>query len=255
MNLSNQQEILKTLLYSDIFQYPLTENELWRFAGAKMNKDACHHALRNLTHLITKEGKYYYLTDRRGMVKKREERVKESERKVRFAKESVSLLRLVPSVVFIGISGSVAMKNCKKDDDIDLFIIARKNIVWFTRLCVLLLLQLTGKRRRRYDKTAANQICVNMFMSENALIFSRDRHSLYTAHEVIRMIPIFERGNVYNKFLHANSWVKEYLPNSLDTKRLRYKDTKREGEKSLNILISQYLNLLEPLAKAVQLWY
>ncbi len=220
-----------------------------------MDKDTYMQALNNLKPLITREGSYYYLTGRHGMVRKREERTKESEKKVRSAKESISFISLIPSVIFIGISGSVAMRNCKKEDDIDLFIIARKNTVWFTRLCILFLLQLTGKRRKRQDTTGTNQLCVNMLMSEHALTLSWERHSLYTAHEVTRMIPIFERDNMYKRFLRANRWVRRYLPNSLDTKRLRYKDTKREGEKSLNILISQYLNLLEPLAKAVQLWY
>lgn len=255
MDLSHQKEILKTLLYSDIFHYPLTIDELWRFTGGKMDKDTYMQALNNLKPLITREGSYYYLTGRHGMVRKREERTKESERKVRSAKESISFLSLIPSVIFIGISGSVAMRNCKKEDDIDLFIIARKNTVWFTRLCILFLLQLTGKRRKRHDTTGMNQMCVNMLMSEHALTLSWERHSLYTAHEVTRMIPIFERDNMYKRFLRANRWVRRYLPNCLDPRILGYKDIKTKNDKGLSILVSQYLHIFEPLAKATQLWY
>lgn len=252
---SHQREILKTLLYSDIFHYPLTIDELWRFTGGKMDKDTYMQALNNLKPLITREGSYYYLTGRHGMVRKREERTKESEKKIHAIKKSISLLSLIPTVVFIGVSGSVAMRNCKKEDDIDLFIIARKNTVWLSRLCILFLLQLTGKRRKRHDTTGMNQLCVNMLMSEHALTLSVSRHSLYTAHEVVRMMPVFERDDIYRRFLSANSWVKQYMPNSIGIKKLRNKEIEERKPQLLNYFITPLLSFFEPLAKWLQLWY
>ena len=38
-------------------------------------------------------------------------------------------------------------------------------------------------------------------------------HDLFTAHEIIQLIPIFERDNAYNKFIKANSWINSVFPN------------------------------------------
>jgi len=255
MNSSHQQEILKTLLYSDIFDYPLTEDELWRFTGEKMDKNTCREALDSLPPLIAKEGNYYYFTGRRGIIRKREKRAKESDKKIIYAKKTIALLSFIPTVVFIGISGSVAMSNCKKEDDIDLFIISRKNTVWFTRLCILLLLQLIGERRRRYDTRGTNQMCVNMFLSENALMLSKYRQNLYTAHEVARMIPMFERDNMHSRFLSANRWVKRFMPNSSAIKKLSNKAIKERKPQLLNYFLTPLFSFSEPIAKAIQLWY
>jgi hypothetical protein len=37
---------------------------------------------------------------------------------------------------------------------------------------------------------------------------------LYTAHEVLQAKPIFDRGDIYAKFILANSWTSRYLANA-----------------------------------------
>ncbi len=249
--------ILTTLLYSDIFDFPLTKRELWLYlcGHSLLSKPDFERALPTLPSFIRQQDGYFFLCNRGDLVALRKQREKESSFKLRLASQIARFIFSIPTILLIGVSGSVAMKNSRKDDDIDFFIIVRKNTLWLTRLLVVFLLMVTGKLRRRDESGRANTFCINMFMDEQSLSLSSTRRNLYTAHEVVRMVPLYERDHIYKRFLIANKWVGRYLPNSLDTKILRYKDTKREGKKSLNILISQYLNLLEPLAKAVQLWY
>jgi len=51
-----------------------------------------------------------------------------------------------------------------------------------------------------------------MFVSEPAL--PESERDLFSAHEVLQMEPVFDRGNTYKKFLLANKWVKTFLPNA-----------------------------------------
>lgn len=97
-----------------------------------------------------------------------------------------------------------------------------------------------------------------MFLDEQHLSLPAQERDLYTAHEVVQMRPLWERDKIYEKFLQANEWVREYLPNATeeDTRILGYKDTKRKrGKKFLSILVSQYLNICERSAWRLQLWY
>jgi len=43
-----------------------------------------------------------------------------------------------------------------------------------------------------------------MLMAENALALPQNKQNLYTAHEVIQLLPIYNKDNTYAKFLRAN---------------------------------------------------
>ena len=83
-----------------------------------------------------------------------------------------------------------------------------------------------------------------MFIDESVLKFPQERQDIYTAHEIVQMMPLFERENTHQRFITANRWIKEYMYNAIDIRILRYKDTKK-------ILP----NILEPLTKYIQLTY
>jgi hypothetical protein len=40
-----------------------------------------------------------------------------------------------------------------------------------------------------------------------------DKRTLYVAHEIIMMQPLVNKENFYFKFLAANVWIKDFLPN------------------------------------------
>lgn len=254
MDRETRASIFKTLIYSDIFDYPLRKEEVWRFliSGKSVQRKEFEEELNRvsgakLVHL--EGGDFYCLLGRGEIVKTRIKRLKESNKKIISAKKIVKILSLVPTVSFIGISGALARKNSDAKDDIDIFVIARNKSLWITRLMLVLLLILMGQYRWR-GKKESHKVCLNMLIDEKVLEF--ENQDLYTAHEIIQLRPVFDRKNTYNKFLSANRWINKFLPNGIDIKSLRYKNTKRN---LLNILISQYLSLFEPLAKLLQLLY
>ena len=252
-----ERAILKTLIYSDIFNYPLSQDELWKFLiNKKLDKKSFLKLLKNLNlKYVNIRNNFYCLLGRENIINTRIGRNKESRKKIVMAKKIIKQLSRIPTIQLIGISGALSLENSGGDDDIDLFVIASKGSIWLTRLAMINLLVLLGRYRRRNEREVSDKICLNMIIDETALVFPKERQNLYTAHEIVQLMPVFERNDMYKKFMGENKWVEKFLPNSIDTKILGYKDIKRKERKSLSILISQYLNILNPLAKKLQLWF
>ena len=257
--MASKVAILKTLIYSDIFDFPLTKEDLWRFlvVARSVDRTSFEKALNEFPpvkweHKWEHRKGFYFLSGREKIVSKRIKRKKESQKKLNLAGKVIQKLSLVPTVLFVGISGGLALENSDEKDDIDLFVITSKNSLWITRLILVLLLILMGQYRGRGNPPLggeSNKICLNMLIDEKGLMLERSRQNLYTAHEIVQLKPIFDRNSTYNKFLSANKWVTKFLPNGIVIKKLSNEVIKN---KKLNYPITDLLNYL---AKAIQLWY
>ena len=212
------KSILQTLIYSDIFDYPLSGDELWKFLiSKKIDKESFEGLLKNnLSEKVNFRNNLYCLSGRERIIKTRIARKKESQKKVVVAKKIIKQLSFLPTIQFIGISGALSLENSERDDDIDLFVIVSKSSLWLTRLSMIILLLLMGKYRRRNQKEVSDKICLNMLIDDGALSFPTSRQNLYTAHEIMQLMPIFDRNNMYKKFMMANDWIKKYLPNAFN---------------------------------------
>lgn len=243
--------IIATLIYADIFAFPLTKNELWRFliADKPQLTDDFEPALKKLQEetIINARDGYYYIAERKKLVEARKRNKNITLSKEKSARHFAKLLSVIPSVLLVGISGSLAMGNGKKNDDIDFFIITRRNSLFFTRFCIVFLLQLLGARRAPGEKSAENKICVNMLIDESVLAFPKSQQDLYTAHEIVQLKPIFNRDNTYERFLAANNWVVNFLPHAFEKRPIK---TRMQQPQSFLLLSS-----LERLARLLQLWY
>lgn len=252
-----KQAVLKTLAYSDIFDYPLTFGELWKFLiGEKIGKEQLKKELSKLSSKITQKGGFYCFAKREHIIKKRKKREAISNHKARIVKKIISFLRFIPTVQLIGVSGALAMKNAKENDDIDLFVIAQRNRLWTTRLLLLVFLELLGVRRKRDERATADRVCLNMLVDESFLCLPKDKQDLYSAHEVVQMLPVFERDNTYKRFIQANLWVREFLPNSVRRGTTR-NTTRNYAESYFSVFLRSVLfgSAMEFLAKKAQLWY
>jgi len=256
--MGSSKHILYTLLYSDIFDYPLTREELWHYLLflPQGNKNPIP---QNLDFLLKKLNKYiqynngfFYLSGRDSIVQSRKRREKISKEKLIVAQKIAKILSFIPSVLFIGISGSLSMGNAKKDDDIDFFVICKRKSIWTTRLIMVFLLDILGVRRTRGKRRYTNKICLNMLVTEEKLKISIEKQNVYSAHEVVQLQPLFERENTHIKFLQANKWVVKYLPNALFN---------NNQEKAIKSMLNEFIYLLicnsvfEFFSKRVQLWY
>lgn len=209
-----QQAILKTLCYSDVYDYPLTFQQLHAFLVSKksVSKKSLKTSLESLS-FIKKNGRFLYLKGRSNIVQMRKRREKESILKIGEAGKIAQILSVIPSVQMIGLSGSVAMKNCEKDHDIDLFIVTTAHTLWISRFFVMSVLFFLKKRRRPYDTRTENKICANMFVTTDSVRMPISKRSLYTAHEVIQVMPLVNKNHTYEYFLSENIWVTNFLGN------------------------------------------
>jgi len=217
------QSIVCALAYSDVFDYPLTDEEIWMWMP---EKESNFGAVSKKIEELLKDKKigqakgFYFLKGRAKIVKMRLNRVKESRRKLSKALQTASILKLIPSVVFVGLTGALAVENSGKEDDIDLMAVSYPGTVWLTRLASTILLELIGLRRGRGSQGNKDKICLNMFVDFDYLNFSP--HTIYKAREILQMKTLWDKGGVEANILKRNQWVWKIFPNqkSLHKKKI-----------------------------------
>ncbi len=211
-----QKSLLRTFIYSDAFSYPLTKEETARWLIKEKAAGGVKEALRELiSHgRIEQKGEYYFLKGKGEIVELRKKREEYSKEKWQTAKKAAERLKRLPLIKMIGVTGALAMGNCREDDDIDFLVIAARDSLWLARLLIFLLAPLLGiKRRKPAEKAVKDKICFNLFLEENHLKIEPE--NLFLAHEILQMKPVFNQGKTHEKFLWENRWVKQYLPNAV----------------------------------------
>lgn len=200
-----EKAILKTLIYADVFDYPLKSYEIHKWL---ISKQSSFQKVQETLNKF-KEYKGFYFLKSKNKVLSRIKNRQISKALVLKARIFTQVLRLIPWIKLVGISGGLAMENANKKDDIDLFIITSKNRLWLSRLLSILLL--SPVRRTRNAKVVGGKLCLNVFLSEDHL--KQERQDLYTAHEVLQMKVLWQKSGIYRRFLEENDWAFKYLPN------------------------------------------
>jgi predicted nucleotidyltransferase len=221
MNNDLSKNILATLVYYDVLDYPLTAFEIWKYLfrsnreeeNSKREKGNALDVLNcleqdNLKKFIEEYRGFYFLKGRKKLAERRIENNKISEEKLKIIQKVVCFLRFVPFVRMIAVTGRVAMKNARKESDLDLLIVLKYGHIFTGRLLVTLLVHILGKRR--YGNKIKNRICLNYFITTESLEISNQ--DLFSSSEYFFMRPIFG-FKVFRKFQIKNSWIGNYHPN------------------------------------------
>lgn len=211
-----EKAILKTLAYADIFDYPLKIQEIHKWLiGKKATLRQVEKALKKLNQelRIKNKGKFFFLRRRDKLGVQRIRREKQSASYFKKAKILSQILKIIPWIKLVGISGGLALGNASKKDDIDLFIITSKKRLWVSRLLCLGLLSLTGQRRKvgETGRRIAGKLCINTLLEEDRL--EQSSKDIYLAHEVLQMKVLWQRDGIYSRYLEDNGWVFKFLPN------------------------------------------
>src|SRR4029077_2383595 len=124
--MDGNEEVLKTLLYSDIFDYPLTKEEIFKFliSEKKISKQNIFKIIDSSKNIKEEKG-YYFIGNKNEFVEKRVDRINISFGKRNLAKKIIKMISLIPTINLIGISGALSMNNSKAEDDIDIFVICQ----------------------------------------------------------------------------------------------------------------------------------
>lgn len=218
-----EQAILRTVLYFDIFEYPLTATEIWKY----LYRPELPESERDLMTIIEVLQRSDYLRERLTLVegfycrRGRESIIPERKRKndrvdhqMRKTLRMVRWLRIFPWVRMIGIISSLPLGNVKQGSDIDLFIVAKKDTIWLTRLWVAGFLKIL--RQRPDTKEKKDRFCLSFFVTEDALDVSRasfGHDDIVFQYYILSIMPLYDPTRIYERFLEANAWLKKYVPN------------------------------------------
>ncbi|TSC53564.1 MAG: Uncharacterized protein LiPW31_345 [Microgenomates group bacterium LiPW_31] len=209
-----KKEIISTLTYADIFDYPLKKEEIWRFLLSDIRYQILDvgKGLKELPE-VSQKNNFYFLKEREHLVLLRKKRERWSKEKLKIVQKVTNWLKLIPTIKMVAVTGALAMENSNKNDDIDLLIITSKNRLWLTRFLTVILLELVAKRRHPADKEVKDKICLNMFLDEGHLEVPKKEQDLFSSHEVCQLKVLWDKNGIYQKFLKANLWSKKFLPN------------------------------------------
>jgi len=219
------KSILQTVIYYDILNFPLTSFEIWKYLIAEKSCSLGEvvEALedKKLEKHIEEFRGFYFLRGRKKLVSGRLQNDKNSIAKFKIAEKVAWWLRFVPFVRIVAATGTLAMKNCEKNSDIDFFVVLEKKRIFTGRLLVTLVVHLLG--RRRYEDKVTNRICLNYFITTGNLEIQRK--DLFAANEYSFIYPLFAclpdyakhygwGFDIYKKFGGVNiGWIKKYKPN------------------------------------------
>jgi len=250
-----KQSTLATLAYHSIFDYPLTLEEILNYLIGNKSTEA---KIKKQLYALIKENKigdqngYFYMKKDNRIVEIRLKRQGYSKQKLKKAEFFANVLKFIPTVKLIAITGALSMQNSTKNDDIDLLIVTSKNTIWSTRFLANLLL--LPYKRSPNSKNQNNKACLNVFLDESALLI-KDQN-LYTAHELCQLKLLWDSNNIYNKLIKTNAWVSSFLPNWKPEPQSTLGGTKYKNQKSKNVLLFTYLvSRFENLLKNFQLKY
>lgn len=267
--------VYKTLVYSGVFNYPLKINEVsyWLHSldGQELAKKL--HEILSSNRLINSYQGYYALksfsngSSLKQLVNQRQQKEIWSQEKLMIAKRVSKWLKIIPTIEMVAITGTLAVNQAHKDDDIDLMIVTAPGTLWTTRCGYLLILQLLKVRRKPLNKVKQvnklfmikNKICPNLLMDRDYLCLPRQKHNLYYAHEIIQAKLLWDRHHTFDKFINDNDWIANLLPHAWEDKQ-RGLDKIGEGWQldwpDLIIkLVRVTMRLIEPLMRSWQSWY
>ena len=202
------QEVLKPLLYADIFDFPLTFDEIYKFLEFKANPSVVKRLLSRAIEegMITRTDGYYSLASKPHLAAIRQERYHASQRLWPKAQYYGRWIASIPFVRLVSITGSLAVNNPRDDiDDIDFFVITSPNRLWLCRAFMVFLV--------RYGRHKGVQLCPNYLLTENVIEF--EETNLYVARELLQMIPLYGR-EIYLAIRQKNDWITDYLPQGDD---------------------------------------
>jgi hypothetical protein len=201
--------VVRTVLYADVFNFPLTAEEIHHFLihDEPTSRTQIKLLLETSSWLRDKletNDVYFGYRGRSDLFSIRAAHEQASQRLWPLGLDYGMWLARLPFVRMVALTGALAMRNASDtDDDLDYLLLTKPGRVWLARAFAILLVRL-GRRR-------GVEICPNYVLAETAL--EQEKHDLFMAHEVAQMMPLYGNG-LYTRMRLANGWVRDHLPNA-----------------------------------------
>jgi len=200
------KSIIKTLAYYDIFNYPLTQEEIYIFSNTNGDtKTSVFEELKVLvsSSIIYQSDEFYSINYINHLIPKRIEGNERAIKKMKAAKLFSKFISYFPYVRGVFLSGSISKGYMDKKADIDYFIITAPNRLWIARIFLVFFKKLFLLNSYKF-------FCINYFISTTELEI--EEKNIFTAVEFATLIPMYG-ADVYHALYDSNQWIKQYVPN------------------------------------------
>ena len=202
---SLSHKIIRTVLYFDIFDHPLSEDEVVSFTLSKADNRFVREELNKLVgnQTLFKVDAYYSVRPEFGeLVVRRNEGERNASLHREKAFEKAKFIGKFPYVKAAYISGSMSKGVMHEDGDVDFFIITEPGRLWVARTLLILF-------KKTFLFNSHKFFCLNYFIDSSNLEI--EEKNIFTATEAVTLKPIYDNG-VYEQFREANNWVEQYMP-------------------------------------------
>jgi hypothetical protein len=200
-------EILRTVLYYDIWHYPLNATELFNFLPVNsITLDEFKQYLQEYGagDLVREhEGFYFAGNKTKVVVTRRESKERHARWMWRMARLSTHIIKRFPFVRGVFVSGDLSKNVTNRNSDIDFFVVTEPHRLWIARTLLILFKKVFLLNRKKF-------FCLNYFATTDHL--ELDEHNVYLATEIAHLKPLFNSA-LFCKYLEANAWIREYFPN------------------------------------------
>jgi glycosyltransferase involved in cell wall biosynthesis len=205
-----EQAIYETIVYANIFSFPLTLVELQRYligqAATLSQVQACLVSSVYLQKHLEMGRGYIYLSQQAAIAERRQQSILSTQHQWEAALFWGKWLSRVPFLRAALVTGGLAAENAGLHDDIDFLLITEPGHLWSCRAMIIGLVHLARWR--------GVEICPNYLLANTEQALTLTTHNLYTAREFANMRLVFGKSS-YKQLVSLNDWVGEFLPNAL----------------------------------------
>jgi hypothetical protein len=196
---------IRTLLYFDLFNYPLKKDEILQFLGRPSLKSELDGALDILVEnkFIFEFNEFFSVQNKRENIVRRVKGNELAGKLLPLAKQKARLIGKFPFVVSVMASGSLSKGYMDEKSDLDFFIITDPGRLWIARMLLVVY-------KRIFLLNSSRHFCVNYFISSDKLEI--EEKNQFTATELATVIPLYGE-KLYFDLIRSNGWLTGFYPN------------------------------------------
>lgn len=196
-------DVLRLVLYFDIFQHPLREAELVRLVDPGQ-PDRVHDAVVGLVARgeLDLRRSHVFRPGRKDLIGRRNERAANAERLWPYARLASQALARLPFVRGVLVTGSLSKGSTAPGDDVDFMVLTAPGRVWTLHSSLQVL-------RRSLPRPLRDLFGSNYLLAEDRPLIG-DRN-LFTAIELATAVPMVG-PEACARLMKANDWVRRFVP-------------------------------------------
>ncbi|MDO8495845.1 MAG: hypothetical protein Q7S43_00105 [bacterium] len=220
-----RNSVLATIIYYDIFDYPLTLVEIYKYlinpgrlsmikgGIGEIKLSDISDELDKLVDpgTVNEKNGFYFLSGRSDLYELRIERDKISARKWKKFLSMVKFLALAPYLRGVFASGSMAINNTTEESDFDVLVIIRSGRLYTCRFFLWAISSFLGIRRKKNRKIAPDKLCFNHYITDDNLYINHE--SIFNAQTYINLKPAMIKSEIIDRFYVENIWLNNFAYN------------------------------------------